>query len=86
MALEAAREYEDKLKDYRLENLTWKRSRDEDGREEKQMLFTKVGWVATAYDSLARGSKKAATEEVPGDSPDEDEDTAGEVPGSFDSG
>lgn len=88
MALEAAKIYESKLKDDRLENLTWKRGRDDSGQEEKQMLFTKVGWIATAYDSLAKGGKKSvyeATETAPGDTPEEDEDTAGEVGGSFDS-
>jgi len=88
MALEAARIYEEKLKDDRLENLTWKRGRDDNDREEKQMLFTKVGWIATAYDSLAKGSKKAtndASEMVSGDIPDEDEETAGELAGFFDS-
>lgn len=58
MALEAARIYEDKLKDPRLENLTWKSGRDDNGQEEKQMLFTKVGWIATAYDSLAKETKR----------------------------
>lgn len=88
MALEAARDYEEKLKDDRLENLTWKRGRDDDGNDEKQMLFTKAGWIATAYDSLAKGGKKAAldaAEEAAGDVPEEDEETAGELFGSFDS-
>lgn len=88
IALEAARNYEEKLKDERLENLTWKRG-DDDGNEVKQMLFTKAGWVATAYDSLAKGGKKAAldaTEEVAGDIPEEDEETAGDdLFGYFDS-
>ncbi len=86
-ALEASRVYEDKLKDPRLENLTWKAARDDNGNEEKQLLFTKVGWVATAYDSLAKGTKRAiidASETAIGDVPDEDEETAGELTGSFD--
>jgi hypothetical protein len=87
-ALEAAKIYEEKLKDDRLENLTWKRGRDDNDNEEKQMLFTKVGWIATAYDSLAKGGKKATTdasETVSGDLPDEDEETAGELASSFES-
>jgi len=86
MALEAARIYEEKLKDPRLENLTWKFGQDDNHNKEKQMLFTKVGWVATAYDSLAKGTNKNDQPELSsGDMPDEDEETAGELVGSFDS-
>ena len=41
-----------------------------------------AGWVATAYDSLAKGGKKApldAAEETAGDIPEEDEATAGDL-------
>ena len=87
MALEAASVYEDKLKDSRLENLTWKLGQDDNGNEEKLLLFTKVGWVATAYDSLAKGSKRTTNDETETASeelPDEDEETTGDWTGSFD--
>ncbi len=83
LALEASQVYEEKLKDDRLENLTWKRGMNDEGLEERQLLFTKVGWVATAYDSLAKGGKKAGSEPEPGEVPDEDEETAGELPSVF---
>ena len=88
LGLEAALIYEEKLMDARLENLTWKMGRDENGKEERQMLFTKVGWIATAYDSLVKGGKKTADETVDaalGDVPDEDKETVGELSGPFDS-
>ena len=57
----------------------------ENGNEERQLLFTKVGWIATAYDTLAKGMKKEQPESAPGEIEDEDEEDAGEPESRFES-
>lgn len=85
LAIEAARTYEDLLKDARLCDLTWKWGQDADDNKVKILLFTKVGWVATVYDSLKKGGTGATTEASDDDVPEDDEETAGDIDAVFDS-
>lgn len=68
-AIQAAKTYEEKLKDERLRDLTWREGTDDNGNPERQLLFPKVGWTATVYDTLKK----------PVISREEDEETGEEI-------